>query len=239
MTPATASTTTDSTTSTSSSQPPCPGSERLTQVGPFRFNDEPVGYRIDAALMRRCLESCFAQAKAAGIVAACSDWWIKHADARGAGSTNCAILGRIAARALDSAKTARLWSLPPMLKVRRVHFVSWNEARLADVEPPCSPYPPPPPPPTPSLQQPAHQPFYLQRGKAFDPTNPQHREEARAFAAGPSLLGQLHMKVRPALEAEAALAQAPRTRQLDPDLRAEVCVANSNGYGAREQQPLT
>ncbi len=40
---------------------PCPGSERITHVGPFRLNEEPVGYRIDAALMRRCLETCLAQ----------------------------------------------------------------------------------------------------------------------------------------------------------------------------------
>lgn len=59
------------------------------------------------------------QAKASDIVAACSDWWVKHADARGAGSTNCAILGKIAARALDSAKTGQLWSLPSVLKVCR------------------------------------------------------------------------------------------------------------------------
>ena len=151
-----------SSSSSSSTQPPCPGSERLTQVGPFPLNDEPVGYRIDGALMRRCLESCFAQVKSpfiygssrrggfddcclsssdpistpiqtkvADVVAACSDWWVKHADARGAGSTNCIILGRIAARALDSAKTARLWSLPPMLKVRRArafHVQDLNQA---------------------------------------------------------------------------------------------------------------
>lgn len=48
-------------TASSSSEAPCPGSERLMHVGPFRFDEEPVGYRIDARLMRRCLESCFAQ----------------------------------------------------------------------------------------------------------------------------------------------------------------------------------
>jgi hypothetical protein len=88
----------------------------LQHVGPFRLNKEPVGYQIDSSVMRRCLESCLAQAKAGDIVASACDWWVRHADVRGAKSTNCLILGEIAARALDSAKTGELWSLPTVLK---------------------------------------------------------------------------------------------------------------------------
>jgi len=100
----------------SSPPPPCPGSEILTRVGPFPFNAESVGHQVDAAVMRRCLESCVAQGKAHDIVASACDWWLRHADIRGARSINCLILGEIAARALDSAKTGMLWSLPTMLK---------------------------------------------------------------------------------------------------------------------------
>ncbi len=100
----------------SSSSPPCPGSELLTKVGPFAYNNESVGHQVDTAVMRRCLESCVAQAKANDIVASACDWWLKHADVRGARSTNCLLLGMIAAQALDSAKTGQLWSLPTVLK---------------------------------------------------------------------------------------------------------------------------
>ena len=96
--------------------PPCPSSEILTRVGPFRFNAESVGHQVDAVVMRRCLESCVAQGKAHDIVASACDWWLRHADIRGARSTNCLILGEIAVRALDSAKTGVLWSLPTVLK---------------------------------------------------------------------------------------------------------------------------
>ncbi|KAM3567705.1 hypothetical protein VYU27_010156 [Nannochloropsis oceanica] len=88
----------------------------LTVVGPFHFNAESVGLQVDAAVMKRCLESCMAHGKAHDIVASASDWWLRHADLRGACSSNCLILGEIAARALDSAKTGLLWSLPTVLK---------------------------------------------------------------------------------------------------------------------------
>lgn len=158
-------------------------------------------------------------------MAAASDWWIKHADARGAGSTTCRILGVIAARALDSAKTGQLWSLPAVLKVggRRVgadipHLhpcLQKGAVVTRQLSNRTS---------STKTNQPAHQPFYLQlKGKAFDPTDPQHREQARRLgAAGSSLLGQVHLRVLPALDAEADLvAQAPRMRELDPDMRAE------------------
>ena len=96
--------------------PPCPGSEILTRVGPFRFNAESIGLKVDATVMKRCLESCVAQGKAHDIVTSASDWWLRHADLRGARSPNCVILGDIVARALDSAKTGLLWSLPTVLK---------------------------------------------------------------------------------------------------------------------------
>lgn len=96
--------------------PPCPGAELLTQIGPFRLDPETVGHKIDAKVMRRCLESCVAQAKASQILASASDWWIRHADIRGALSRDCRILGEIAVGAVNSAKTGELWSLPRVLR---------------------------------------------------------------------------------------------------------------------------
>lgn len=176
------------------------------------------------------------------MVAACSDWWVKHADARGAGSKSCYVLGQIAARALDSAKTGRLWSLPTVLKVRvACHATSaaalgiHSLVRMPTSLPPglissrasqtSTPIRP---------NQPAHQPFYLRKGKAFDPADPQHRQQAR-LCAGSSLLGLLHMKALPALEAEAALMQTPRARELDPDLRVEVSRGCGENGGRRDE----